>query len=90
MATPQTYQNTILPLSIAKNNKNETGLSKLFEAAVVSRQFCHLLLHQPEIALRQGYMGNTFDLTLEEESLIVSIGANSLTELAQQVTNSLG
>jgi len=48
------------------------------------------LLSQPEAALQQGYLGNTFDLTLEERALIVSIRANSLPELAQQVTNAFG
>jgi hypothetical protein len=62
------------------------GMSKLFEAAVVNRQFCQLLLSQPEAALRQGYQGNSFELTREEQALIVSIRANSLPDLAQQVT----
>jgi hypothetical protein len=63
-----------------------TGLSKLFEAAVVNRQFCQLLLSQPETALKQGYLGNSFDLSSEEQALIISIQANSLPDLAQQVT----
>jgi hypothetical protein len=86
MATPQTYQRSVLPLRVAETPRNLTGLSKLFEAAVVNRQFCQLLLSQPEAALRQGYMGNTFDLTLEEQALIISIQANSLPDLARQVT----
>ena len=57
MATPQTYQKTVLPLRVAETPKNLVGLSKLFEAAVVNRQFCQLLLNQPETALRQGYLG---------------------------------
>ena len=90
MATPQTYQRSVLPLRIAETPRNLTGLSKLFEAAVVNRQFCQLLLSQPEAALRQGYMGNAFDLTLEEQALIISIQANSLPDLASQVTTSFG
>lgn len=89
MATPQTYQKSVLPLQISETPRNLTGLSKLFEAAVVNRQFCQLLLSQPEVALRQGYLGNSFDLTLEEQTLIISIQANSLPELAQQVTTVL-
>jgi len=89
MATPQTYQNTVLPLSIAKAPRNYVGLSKLFEAAVVNRQFCQLLLSHPETALQQGYLGNAFDLTTEERALIVSIRATSLSDLAQQVTKTL-
>ena len=66
------------------------GLSKLFEAAVVNRQFCQLLLSQPETALKQGYQGDAFDLTLEEKALIISIQARSLPDLARQVTTALG
>lgn len=90
MATPQTYQRSVLPIRIAETPRNLTGLSRLFEAAVVNRQFCQLLLKQPETALQQGYLGNSFDLTLEEQALIVSIQAHSLPDLAQQVTTALG
>jgi hypothetical protein len=89
MATPQTYQKSVLPLRVAETSRNLVGLSKLFEAAVVNRQFCQLLLSRPETALQQGYLGNSFDLTLEEQSLIVSIQAKSLPDLAQQVTSVL-
>ena len=89
MATPQIYQKSVLPLRVAETPRNLAGLSKLFEAAVVNRQFCQLLLNQPETALQQGYLGNSFDLTLEEQSLIVSIQAKSLSDLAQQVTSVL-
>jgi hypothetical protein len=90
MATPQTYQRSVLPLRFAETPRNLAGLSKLFEAAVVNRQFCKLLLSQPETALRQGYLGNPFDLTTEEQVLIISIQAHSLPDLAQQVTIALG
>lgn len=90
MATPQTYQKSVLPLRVAESPRNLTGMSKLFEAAIVNRQFCQLLLSQPEMALRQGYMGNAFDLTFEEQALIISIQARSLPDLAQQVTTALG
>ena len=90
MATPQTYQNFVLPLRVVETpHQSITGLNKLFEAAVVNNQFCQLLLNQPEIALQQGYLGDAFDLTLEEQALIVSIRAKSLPELAQQVTKAL-
>jgi hypothetical protein len=85
MATPQTYQKFVLPLGVVENQKSITGLNKLFAAAVVNNQFCQLLLDQPEIALQQGYFGDSFDLSLEEQALIISIRARSLPELAQQV-----
>ena len=90
MATPQTYQKSVLPLRVAESPRNLVGLSKLFEAAVINRQFCQLLLSQPEAALKQGYQGYAFDLSSEEQALIISIRANSLPELAQQVTTVLG
>ena len=89
MATPQTYQNYTLPLSTTKTPENITGMNKLFAAAIVNNQFCQLLLNEPKIALRQGYLGDAFDLTFEEQALIVSIRAKSLPELAQQVNKAL-
>jgi hypothetical protein len=86
MATPQTYQNFVLPLKVVETPRTNTGLSKLFEAAVVNNQFCQLLLNQPEAALQQGYLGEVFDLSSEEQALIISIRAKSLPELAKQVT----
>lgn len=88
MATP-TYQKFALPLKVVEPPKSNTGLNKLFAAAVVNEQFCQLLLDQPEIALQKGYFGETFDLSLDEQALIVSIHAKSLPELAQQVINVL-
>ena len=88
MATP-TYQKSVLPLRVTESPKNLTGMSKLFEAAIVNRQFCQLLLSQPETALKQGYLGNSFNLSTEEQALIISIQANSLPELARQITTVL-
>ena len=90
MAIPQTYQNSVLSLGVVESPRNYVGLSKLFEAAVVSRQFCQLLLTNPEMALQQGYLGISFDLTMEEQALVVSISASSLSDLAQKVTKALG
>lgn len=90
MAIPQTFQNSVLTLPVSKSPGSGVELNKLFEAAVVSHQFCQLLLNQPEAALQQGYLGNTFDLSSDERALIVSIRAKSLPELAQQVTNAFG
>ena len=68
---------------------NRLGLSRLFAAAVVSRQFRDELLHQPESALANGYLGQTFSLTGQEQALIVSIRAESLPDLARQVNRAL-
>ncbi len=90
MATPQTYQSSVISLKVSESPRSYCELSKLFEAAVLNRQFCYLLLNQPEIALQKGYLGNSFELTPEEQTLIISIQANSLPDLAQQVTKALG
>lgn len=65
------------------------GLSQVFAAAVVNRQFCDMLLEDPSIALQKGYLGEAFSLSKEEQDLIVSIRAKSLTDLAKQVNRTL-
>ena len=64
-------------------------VSRLFAAAVVSREFRETLLRDPRAALRQGYLGQPFHLTDEEERLVCSIRAVSLTDLARQVNRAL-
>lgn len=70
-------------------NGESSGLSRLFAAAVVSRQFRETLLQEPETALADGYLGQTFQLTDQEKKLLQSIRAESLTDLAQKVNRAL-
>lgn len=79
---------TQLPLKLDVR-QSHTGIGSVFAAAVVSRSFCQMLLTDPERALRQGYMGKGFDLSPEDETLIASINARSLPELAKQVVHTL-
>jgi hypothetical protein len=65
------------------------ALSRLFAAAVVNRQFCEMLLSNPQEALRKGYLGETFTLTKDERDLIISIRARSLADLARALSRSL-
>jgi hypothetical protein len=65
------------------------GLTRVFAAAVVSRQFCKMLLNDPITALQNGYLGETFKLSNEEHDLLISIHAESLADLARQVNNAL-
>jgi hypothetical protein len=88
MIAPFTYQNTLSRKFTSRSNSS-TGLSQVFAAAVVNRQFCDMLLQNPSIALQRGYLGETFSLSKEEQDLIVSIRANSLADLAKQVNRSL-
>lgn len=88
MIAPLTYQSTS-PITLASRPNISLGLSRVFSAAVVNRQFCNMLLEDPYMALKKGYLGETFSLSKEEQDLIVSIRANSLADLAKQVTRSL-
>jgi hypothetical protein len=86
---------SFLPQSLSQmdiatsNSKPSPALNRVFAAAVVNRQFCAMLLQDPQTALQKGYMGEPFSLSSEEQDLIVSIRANSLTDLARQVNRSL-
>ena len=66
------------------------GLSSVFAAAVVNQNFREMLLHEPEKALKQGYLGKSFALSQEDRSLLVSLNAKSLTDLAKQVVHNIG
>jgi hypothetical protein len=72
-----------------KPTVERTGLHRLFAAAIVSDQFREALLHRPEEAMANGYLGQTFALTDHEKMLIKSIQAESLTDLAQRVNRAL-
>jgi len=61
------------------------GLNSVFAAAVVNQDFRETLLHNPGAALDQGYLGKGFSLSQKETSLILSINASSLADLARQV-----
>lgn len=88
MIAPITYQNT-LPMNLTSSANISSGISRVFAAAVVNKQFCSTLLQEPQTALQKGYLGETFSLNREERDLIVSIRANSLSDLAKQVNRSL-
>jgi len=62
------------------------GLDLLFAAAVVNRKFRQMLLTDPEAALTQGYLGETFEVSERERERITSTRARSLKELAKKVT----
>lgn len=78
-----------MPLKL-KPGGTHPGVSAMLAAAVVSRSFRDLLLRDPEQALKQGYMGKRFALSPEDASLIISLNAGSLGDLAKQITQTLG
>ena len=88
MITSRTFT-TKVPLKMDPKEQH-AGLSSLFAAAVVSRGFCEMLLKDPEEALKQGYLGKGFGLSQADASLVVSLNAKSLTDLAKQVVQTLG
>jgi hypothetical protein len=87
MVTLDIFTTTPVRQRTASNSSN--GLSRLFAAAVVSRQFRETLLQEPEAALKSGYLGQTFQLTDREKNMLCSIRAESLTDLAQKVNRAL-
>jgi len=76
-------------LNLGQVSNANTGLRRLFAAAIVSDQFRETLLSKPEEALANGYLGQTFALTDQERMLIKSIQADTLTDLAQKVNRAL-
>jgi hypothetical protein len=82
------YQNSS-PRNLNSRSNSSSGLSQVFAAAVVNQQFCDMLLHDPSKALQRGYLGEAFSLSEEEQDLITSIRAQSLTDLAKQINHSL-
>jgi hypothetical protein len=88
MTTPQTFE---AKLSFKLDYQEpHMGLSSVLAAAVVNRGFRETLLRDPKMALKQGYLGKGFALSQAETSLLTSIQAVSLTDLAQQVVFSKG
>jgi hypothetical protein len=66
-----------------------SALQRLFAAAIVSNQFRTTLLREPERALANGYLGQTFALSDQEKKIIKTIRAENLTDFAQQVNQAL-
>jgi hypothetical protein len=77
------------PFDFRKPTRSRAGLHRLFAAAVVSDQFRETLLRKPEEALANGYLGQPFILTDQEKTIIKSIQADTLTDLAQKVNRAL-
>lgn len=67
------------------NVSNSSEFSRLVSAAVVSEEFCTLLLHNPARALNNGYNGETFDFSPKEYARITSVRAASLPEFVVRI-----
>ena len=66
-----------------------SALHRLFAAAIVNDQFRKTLLREPEKAVANGYLGQSFPLTDQEKKIIKSIRAETLTDFAQKVNQAL-
>ena len=87
MLTADNYSAT--PLAFRNPSAERRGLHRLFAAAIVSDQFRSTLLREPERALANGYLGQTFALTDQERTIIQSVRAETLTDFAQKVNRAL-
>jgi hypothetical protein len=84
MLETKTYRHPI-SLMVRGLSSDRLELSRLMAAAVINPGFCRLLLEDPEMALKSGFQGEDFLFTEEEYELILSIRANSLADLANQL-----
>lgn len=72
-----------------RSTSPRTELHRLFAAAIVNDKFRETLLQRPEEALAHGYLGQTFTLTDQEKTIIKSVRAATLADLAQKVNRAL-
>ena len=64
-------------------------INRLLAAAVVSTKFCNLLLTNPARALEEGFAGERFNLSDEEQDFILALHVASLKEFAAQLCEHL-
>jgi hypothetical protein len=65
------------------------NVNRLLAAAVVSRQFCHILLSEPARAIQEGFAGEQFTLSADEYELVTAIRSMSLADFAGQLRKAL-
>ncbi len=83
MLTSQTFEHQI---TVRAAVPDFTEINRVLAAAVVSRQFCALLLNDPARAIAQGYAGEQFFLSPDEYHLILSVRGATLPEFAKQLS----
>jgi hypothetical protein len=84
MTVAQFMSQTNLSVRLPAPSMDLAGFTSLFAVAIVNRDFRNLLLHDPKAALENGYLGEQFYLSDAEQNLLISIQADSLTDLAKQ------
>ena len=63
------------------------GIISVVAAAVVNEKFRSLLLSDASAALNGGYLGQPFALSQRESDILLSIHADTLADLANQILN---
>jgi hypothetical protein len=84
MLTNQLYERH---MTVRNEPGKHSDINRLLAAAVVSRQFCNLLLTDPAQAITLGYAGEHFSLSADEYNLVLSAHGSTLSEFAQQLCN---
>jgi hypothetical protein len=73
------------PLTVLEFPEDYLELSRVFAAATVNPEFCHLLLEDPEQALAKGFQGETFLLPEYQKQLLLLLRTDNLAELAEMM-----
>jgi hypothetical protein len=84
MINTQIFQQA-LSVKVQPSSEDYLEYSRILAAAIVNPQFCTTLLADPGEALRNGYQGETFQLSDDGWTWLVSTSAVSLPELAGQL-----
>jgi hypothetical protein len=82
LTTSQTFEQRVAP---RRTGSDFSEINRLLAAAVVSRQFCALLLSDPARAIAQGFAGEQFFLSPDEYNFILYAQRSSLQEFARQL-----
>ena len=85
-----TELHSTVSMMVSPSMEDNLELSRLLAAAVVNPSFCKQLLVDPKEAIENGYQGETFSLSDAARYLLLLIRADSLVELAQQITQAFG
>jgi len=75
--------------TIQNTRPTQTEVNRLLAAALISKQFCNLLLKDPARALQQGFAGEHFSLSSDEQDFILSLHVASLQEFIAHVCDHL-
>jgi hypothetical protein len=81
-------ETTIQRANIELHSPNGKELSRLITAAVINPGFRKTLLTNPAEAIANGFQGESFRLAIEEQNLVISIQADTLSDFARQLVNS--